>query len=45
MERWKDQLSLTAHPDTLAFVERWQDRMSGDILKYDAANERTLMDD
>lgn len=48
VERWRDQASLTAHlhaPDTLAFVERWQGRMRGDILKYDAANERTLMDE
>ncbi len=47
VERWRDQQSLTAHlraPDTLAFVRRWQSRMHGDILKYDAANERKLMD-
>lgn len=47
VERWRDQQSLTAHlqaSDTLAFVRRWQSRMHGDILKYDAANERKLMD-
>ena len=48
VERWRDQASLAAHlnaPDTLAFMERWRERMTGDILKYDAANERTLMDE
>jgi quinol monooxygenase YgiN len=47
-ERWRDQASLTAHltaEDTTAFVSRWQDRMSGDIRKYDASNERSLSDE
>ncbi|MEA1651148.1 putative quinol monooxygenase [Nitrospirillum sp. BR 11164] len=46
-ERWRDQASLSAHldaPDTRAFVDKWQGRMAGDIRKYDAANERPLMD-
>ncbi|TWB21836.1 quinol monooxygenase YgiN [Nitrospirillum amazonense] len=46
-ERWRDQASLSAHldaPDTRAFVGKWQGRMAGDIRKYDAANERSLMD-
>ena len=45
IERWRDQPALTAHLaalDTIAFVERWQGRMSGDVLKYDVANERPL---
>lgn len=48
VERWQDQRSLTAHldaPDTRAFVTRWQDRMRGDIRKYDAENERGVMED
>ncbi|MBS1184249.1 MAG: antibiotic biosynthesis monooxygenase [Proteobacteria bacterium] len=47
VERWKDQPALTAHletPDVQAFVARWQTRMRGDIVKYDAANERALME-
>lgn len=46
-ERWQDQASLTAHleaPDTRAFVTRWQGRMRGDIRKYDAGNERDVME-
>ncbi|TWB53067.1 putative quinol monooxygenase [Nitrospirillum viridazoti] len=46
-ERWRDQASLSAHldaPDTRAFAEKWQGRMTGDIRKYDAANERSLLD-
>lgn len=38
-ERWRDQATLTAHldaNDTRAFVNRWQDRMSGDIRTYEA---------
>ncbi|UPA26815.1 putative quinol monooxygenase [Shinella oryzae] len=44
-ERWADQVALTSHllaEDTLAFIERWQSRMRGDIRKYDASNEREL---
>ncbi|MFT7722981.1 MAG: putative quinol monooxygenase [Roseateles sp.] len=47
-ERWRDQAALTAHlhaPDTLAFVDQWGSLMRGEILKYDAANERSLMDE
>jgi quinol monooxygenase YgiN len=47
-ERWRDQAALSAHlaaDDTTAFVARWQDRMRGDIRKYDAANERALGDE
>ncbi len=46
VERWRDQEALTAHlaaPESIAFVERWQGRMSGEVLKYDAANERPLV--
>jgi quinol monooxygenase YgiN len=44
-ERWADQAALTSHllaEDTLAFIERWQSRMRGDIRKYDASNEKEL---
>jgi quinol monooxygenase YgiN len=47
VERWQDQESLTAHlltQETTAFVEKWMSRMKGDVLKYDASNERSLMD-
>ena len=46
-ERWADQDALSAHldaADTVAFVTRWQGRMQGDIRKYDASNERGLME-
>jgi quinol monooxygenase YgiN len=46
-ERWVDQSALSAHldaADTIAFVSRWQGRMHGDIRKYDALNERHLME-
>ncbi|WOZ75815.1 putative quinol monooxygenase [Kosakonia sacchari] len=46
-ERWKDQDALTAHlaaPHTQAFITRWQERMTAEILKYDALNERGLLD-
>lgn len=47
-ERWRDQAALTAHleaEDTLAFINRWQGRIHGDVWKYDASNERELVDD
>jgi quinol monooxygenase YgiN len=46
-ERWQDQKSLSAHleaPKTVAFVKKWMNRFEGELLKYDAANERSLMD-
>jgi quinol monooxygenase YgiN len=46
-ERWSDQAALSAHlgaADTQVFIRRWQDRMQGDIRKYDAFNERALVD-
>lgn len=46
VERWRDEAALTAHleaPETVAFVGRWRGRMQGDVLKYDAANERQLV--
>lgn len=46
-ERWADQQALTAHldaADTVAFVARWQGRMQGNVRKFDALNERGLMD-
>ncbi|TGD99641.1 putative quinol monooxygenase [Methylobacterium nonmethylotrophicum] len=47
IERWREQAALDAHlaaGDTVAFVERWQGRMTGDVAKFDAANERALLD-
>ncbi|SCC20457.1 Quinol monooxygenase YgiN [Kosakonia oryzendophytica] len=44
-ERWKNHVALSAHlesADTVAFIERWQNSMTGDVLKYDAVNERGL---
>lgn len=46
-ERWRDQAALSEHlaaDDTVTFVRRWDGRMRGDIRKYDASNERALMD-
>jgi len=46
-ERWTDQAALSAHLDaeeTKAFVARWQGRMHGDVRKFDASNERGLLD-
>lgn len=46
-ERWRDQAALTAHLEahaTEVFVKIWAGRMTGEILKFDAANERGLMD-
>lgn len=46
-ERWSDQSALSAHlsaEDTVAFVSRWQARMRGDVRKYDASNERNLVE-
>ena len=45
VERWRDQAALDAHlaaGDTAAFVERWQGRMTSDLAKFDAGNERAL---
>jgi len=47
-ERWRDQAALTAHlqaTDTTAFVGRWGRAIRGEISKYDALNERGLMDE
>lgn len=46
-ECWQDQQALTTHlesPTTETFVEIWAGRMKGDILKFNAANERGPMD-
>ena len=46
-ERWADQAALSAHlqaADTIAFVRRWSGKMRGEIRKYDAFNERDIMD-
>lgn len=45
-ERWQDQASLTAHlegPQTASF-QRWMNRIKIDVLRYDASNERPLME-
>ncbi|MCO5959341.1 antibiotic biosynthesis monooxygenase [Rhizobium sp. S101] len=47
VERWANQEALIAHLDaqqTKAFVARWQGRMRGDVRKFDASNERGLLD-
>jgi quinol monooxygenase YgiN len=47
VERWQDEESLAAHlqrQETTAFLKKWMSRMKGNVLKYDASNERTLMD-
>ncbi|MFP2428636.1 putative quinol monooxygenase [Enterobacter ludwigii] len=44
-ERWANHAALTAHLEsatTVAFTERWQNSMTGAVLKYDAVNERGL---
>ena len=46
-ERWVDQDALNAHlikTDTVEFINRWQGKMKGELFKYDAFNERGLMD-
>ncbi|PZU21258.1 MAG: antibiotic biosynthesis monooxygenase [Shinella sp.] len=46
-ERWVDQDALGAHlqaADTIAFVSRWKGKMRGEMRKYDALNERNIMD-
>jgi quinol monooxygenase YgiN len=46
-ERWVDQAALNAHlaaADTIAFVDRWGGLFRADIRKYDASNERDLID-
>lgn len=46
-ERWADQAALSAHlqaADTIAFIRRWSGKMRGEIGKYDACNERDIMD-
>jgi len=46
-ERWVDQDALNAHlikTDTVEFINRWQGKMKGELFKYDACNERGLMD-
>ncbi|WP_277972153.1 putative quinol monooxygenase [Pantoea agglomerans] len=46
-ERWVDQDALNAHlikTDTVEFINRWQGKMKGELFKYDASNERGLMD-
>lgn len=48
LERWRDQAGLVAHlaaADTQGFVGRWRGRMQAELRKFDATNERGLMDD
>nr|WP_280528892.1 putative quinol monooxygenase [Aureimonas jatrophae] len=45
MERWRDQAALSAHlaaEGTVAFLARWQSRMTGEVETFDAANQRPL---
>ena len=42
-----DQASQNDHlgiPEMAAFFEKWMNRLKSDVMKYDAANERSLMD-
>jgi quinol monooxygenase YgiN len=46
-ERWQDEESLAAHlqaQETKTFLEKWASRMKSDVLRYDASNERSLLD-
>ncbi len=46
-QQWQDQESLTAHferQETVTFLKKWGNRIKSDILKYDASNERSLME-
>ncbi len=45
-ERWQDQESLNAHWDgqNAAAFQKWMTRIKIDVLRYDASNERSLMD-
>lgn len=46
-EAWHDQAALSAHlqaADTTAFINRWSGKMRGELRKYDALNERGIMD-
>lgn len=46
-EHWTDHVALSAHlesANTVAFIERWQNSMTGAVLKYDASNERGIME-
>lgn len=47
VERWQDQESLTTHletPKMVAFLKKWGGRLKSDLIKYDASNERSLME-
>lgn len=47
VERWQDQASLTAHLErqvTVAFLKKWGNRIKGGLRKFDASNERSLLD-
>lgn len=47
VERWRDDEALKAHlraDDTSHFIQRWEKRLRGDVLKYDADNGRSLAD-
>jgi quinol monooxygenase YgiN len=45
VERWQDQESLTAHLEgqQAAAFQKWMNRIKIDVLKYEASNERPLM--
>lgn len=47
VERWRDEQSLAAHmqaQQTKTFLEKWASRMQSDVLRYNASNERSLLD-
>lgn len=45
-ERWQDQESLTAHlqGEQVAAFQKWANRIRIDLSRYDASNERSLLD-
>ncbi len=46
VERWHNQESLAAHlvGEQAAAFQKWLNRIKIDVLKYDASDERSLMD-
>ncbi|SFS09656.1 putative quinol monooxygenase [Sphingomonas jatrophae] len=46
-ERWRDQAALDAHlalPEVLGILTDWGDKVTIDVRKFDAANERSPLD-
>lgn len=46
-EKWRDQAALSAHlalPEVIDVLGAWADRITIEVSKYDAANERAPLD-